>query len=210
MLSIGQLQEKGLAILIQQGTCKVYHSRRGLIMQTNMSENRMFYLLASMAPKTSLCLQAEARTDKESHLWHQRFGHLNYQGLRTLASTNMVDGMPLLNIPEKLCEACMVGKQHVQSIPKQSSWRASKPLQLVHSDLCGPIKPASNSNKRYFISFIDDFSRKTWIYFLNENSDAFSVFKNFKAADNIIHSTTKWNRRAKKQNNHEHYTLNVS
>lgn len=179
-------------------------------MQTNMSENRMFYLLASMAPKTSLCLQAEARTDKESHLWHQRFGHLNYQGLSTLASTNMVDGMPLLNIPEKLCEACMVGKQHVQSILKQSSWRASKPLQSVHLDLCGPIKPASNSNKRYFISFIDDFSQKTWIYFLNENSYAFNVFKNFKAADNIVHSTTKWSRRAKKQNNHEHYTFNVN
>ena len=118
--------------------------------------------------------------DKESHLWHRRFCHLNYQGLKTLAANNMVDGMPLLKVPKKLCEACLIGKQHKESAQKQSSWRASKQLQLVHSDLCGPIKPSSNSNKRYIISFTDDFSRKTWVYFLHEKSEAFSAFKNFK------------------------------
>lgn len=123
----------------------------------------------------------EALAETESHLWHRRFGHLNYQGLRTLAYRKMVDGVPLLKVPEKLCEACFVGKQHRESIPKQSSWRASKQLQLVHSDLCGPIKPASNSDKRYIISFIDNFSRKTWVYFLHEKPKAFIAFKNFKA-----------------------------
>lgn len=181
LLSIGQLQEKGLAILIQQRTCRIYHPRRGLIMKTDMSGNRMFYLLASMAPKNPMCLQAESLAEKESHLWHRRFGHLNYQGLRTLAYRKMVDGVPLLKVPDKLCEACLVGKQHRESIPKQSSWRASKQLQLVHSDLCGPITPGSNSDKRYIISFIDDFSRKTWVYFLHEKSEAFVAFKNFKA-----------------------------
>lgn len=68
LLSIGQLQEKGLAILIQQRTCRIYHPRRGLIMKTDMSGNRMFYLLASMAPKNPMCLQAEALAEKESHL----------------------------------------------------------------------------------------------------------------------------------------------
>lgn len=54
-------------------------------------------------------------------------------------------------------------------------------LQLVHSDLCGPIQPMSNSNKRYFITFIDDYSRKTWFYFLHEKVEAFKFFKEFKA-----------------------------
>lgn len=57
LLSIGQLQEKGLAILIKDGTCKVFHPLRGLIMQTNMSWNRMFYLSASMVQKNLVCLQ---------------------------------------------------------------------------------------------------------------------------------------------------------
>ena len=54
-------------------------------------------------------------------------------------------------------------------------------LELVHSDLCGLIKPTSNGGKRYFISFIDDFSRKTWVYFLQEKSEAFTAFQMFKA-----------------------------
>jgi hypothetical protein len=57
-LSIGQLQEKNLAILIQHDMCKIYHSRRGLIIQTQMSANKMFVVLASVISPTSICLQA--------------------------------------------------------------------------------------------------------------------------------------------------------
>ena len=46
--------------------------------------------------------------------------------------------------------------------------------------MCGPITPESFSGKRYFISFIDDFSRKAWVYFLKEKSEAFEIFKKFK------------------------------
>lgn len=52
---------------------------------------------------------------------------------------------------------------------------------MVHADICGPIKPISNSNKMYFLSFIDDFSHKTWIYFLHEKSKAFTMFRSYKA-----------------------------
>lgn len=51
----------------------------------------------------------------------------------------------------------------------------------MHSDICGPIKPLSNGVKQYLITFIDDFSRKTWVYFLQEKSKAFSTCKKFKA-----------------------------
>jgi len=54
-------------------------------------------------------------------------------------------------------------------------------LELVHSNLCGPIKPSSNGGKRYIITFIDDFSRKPWVYILQEKSKAFATFKSFKA-----------------------------
>ncbi|OIW17186.1 hypothetical protein TanjilG_18141 [Lupinus angustifolius] len=72
------------------------------------------------------------------------------------------------------------GEATSNTITKTSSWMACKRLQLVHADIYGPIKPDSNSKKRYLISFIDDFSRKIWIYFLCEKSEAFGVFKIFK------------------------------
>ena len=93
----------------------------------------------------------------------------------------MVVGMPQINLPSKTCEHCMVGKQQRAPMSKKSMWRASQRLQLVHADICGPITPTSNSNKRYLISFIDDYSRKIWIYFLAEKSEAFVTFKYYKA-----------------------------
>ena len=59
--------------------------------------------------------------------------------------------------------------------------RATKPLQLVHTDVCGPIKPSSFDKNIYFLIFIDDYSRKTWVYFLKQKSEAFEAFKSFKA-----------------------------
>lgn len=93
----------------------------------------------------------------------------------------MVTGLPQIQCPSQIYEECVVGKLHRQSFPKNKAWRAQQPLQLVHSDICGPINPSSNSKKRYFITFTDYYSRKTWVYFLQEKSEAFECFKSFKA-----------------------------
>ncbi|KAJ9554165.1 hypothetical protein OSB04_018210 [Centaurea solstitialis] len=180
LLSLGQLQEKGLAILIRDGTCKVYHPTLGVIMHSNTSGNRMFPLLAEMVSPQPTCLQIQS-TD-EANLWHCRFGHLSYKGLSILSRKGMVEGLPLIHTPRELCSSCLVGKQHRGSFPKKSLWKSTHKLQLVHSDICGPISPTSNSNKRYILSFIDDFTRKTWIYLLSQKSEAFYAFKNFKIA----------------------------
>ena len=185
LLSIGQLQERGVAILIQHGLCKLYHPKKGLIMQTAMSANRMFILLARIMPKAPTCFQTTL--EDNTHLWHCRYGHLSFKGLRTLQYKQMVRGLPQLKAPSKICTDCTVGKQHRDAIPKRSLWRASQRLQLVHADICGPIKPVSNSKKRYFISFIDDYSRKMWIYCLAEKSEAFTIFKNYK---NLVEKET--------------------
>ena len=93
----------------------------------------------------------------------------------------MVRGLPFINHPEQLCESCVLGKQSRRSFPKEASYRSRKPLQLIHADVCGPITPTSFGKNRYFLTFIDDFSRKTWVYFLKEKSEVFMVFKKFKA-----------------------------
>jgi transposase InsO family protein len=183
LLSMGQLQDKGVTILIQHGKCKVFHPTKGLIIQSKISTNRMFVVRATMIPKATTCLQVVI--EDESYLWHCRFGHVSFKGLRTLQSKRMVNGLPS-GLPSptacaQVCTTCLIGEQHRESIPKKSLWRASQKLELVHADICGPINPASNSNKRYFLSFIDDFSRKTWIYFLHEKSEAFTMFKRYKA-----------------------------
>ncbi|RDX87696.1 hypothetical protein CR513_30799, partial [Mucuna pruriens] len=87
-----------------------------------------------------------------AHLWHCRY--LSYGGPKTLQLKEIVRGLP------------------------KSIWRSQK-LELVHSDICGPITPISNSYIRYLICFIDDFTRKAWVNFLAKKFDAFDSFKSF-------------------------------
>ena len=98
-----------------------------------------------------------------------------------LASKKMVKGMPHIDHPDEVCESCVLSKHHRSSFAKEVNWRAKRPLDLVHTDVCGPITPMSTGQNRYFLTFIDDFSRKTWIYFLKRKSEVFNCFKDFKA-----------------------------
>ena len=105
---------------------------------------------------------------------------MSYKGLRTLLYKNMVCGLPKLSASSVTCTDCINGKQHRDLIPKKSTWRVTQKLELIHADICGPITPTSNSNKRYILIFIDDYSRKAWVYFLGEKSEALNSFKCFK------------------------------
>ncbi|KAL8151950.1 hypothetical protein V2J09_021758 [Rumex salicifolius] len=99
------------------------------------------------------------------------------------ANKGMVRGLPSLAKGEAtVCSECLKGKQHRDSMRQKSLWRASKKLELIHTDICGPISPTSSSQKRYIICFIDDFSRKAWFRFLASKGDAFNSFKIFKQA----------------------------
>ncbi|KAL0332939.1 UNVERIFIED_CONTAM: Disease resistance protein RPP8 [Sesamum calycinum] len=64
--------------------------------------------------------------------------------------------------------------------PSGTSWRAKAVLELIHTDVCGPMRTPSHEQNRYFILFIDDYSRMTWVYFMREKSEVFKVFKKFK------------------------------
>ncbi|KAK4406351.1 Retrovirus-related Pol polyprotein from transposon TNT 1-94 [Sesamum angolense] len=67
-----------------------------------------------------------------------------------------------------------------ETIPSGTSWRAKAVLELIHTDVCGPMRTPSHEQNRYFILFIDDYSRMTWVYFMREKSEVFKVFKKFK------------------------------
>ena len=95
--------------------------------------------------------------------------------------TKMVHGLPHISSTDGVCEGCVLGKHHREMFEKGRHWRAKEPLQLIHSDICGPLEVPSLSHTVYFLTFIDDFSRKSWVYFLKNKSEVFSIFKNFKS-----------------------------
>lgn len=106
---------------------------------------------------------------------------ISHSKVSASCKTKKVTGLPEIEQMNDTCEACVIGKHHRVPFPKRSKWRSTEKLQLIYSDLCRPITPSSNSQMRYLLSFIDDFSRKTWIYFVAEKSETFHQFKIFKA-----------------------------
>ena len=116
-----------------------------------------------------------------SELWHKRLAHLNYQALPTLR--NMVTGLAMLHVDhDGVCRWCAFGKNTKGSFLKSES-RSKGILDLVHSDLCKPMTFTWFSGYNYYVTFIDDHSRKTWIYFLKtkESKEVLNKFKEFKA-----------------------------
>jgi hypothetical protein len=100
--------------------------------------------------------------DNLCELWHKRMGHLHHRALPILRE--IVTGLPEFSIEQHgVCRGCMLGK-HAKAAFPSSEHRSKGILDLVHSDVCGPMSVASIIGSMYYVSFIDDFSRKTWIY----------------------------------------------
>ena len=81
---------------------------------------------------------------------------------------------------EGICKGCAKGKNIKNPFPK-SETKTKGMLELIHSDVCGPMPSTSLSGYEYYVTFIDDYSRKTWIYFLKAKDEVFGKFKEFKA-----------------------------
>jgi transposase InsO family protein len=93
----------------------------------------------------------------------------------------MVAGLPLVSYRDDVCASCVLDKHHQDSFDKHASWHASGPLQLVHSDLCGPLSSPSFSGYKYLLNFVDDFCRHTWVCFLKLKREVFEKFLAYKA-----------------------------
>lgn len=143
LLSIGQLQERGLTVLFKggEGCYKIYHSEKGLVLESKAAPNRMFKVIGKTILEKSQADTSCFHTSSEelTHLWHCRFGHLSNKGLNVLQKKEMVRGLPKLASDSKVFDDCMKGKQHRDPIPKKSQWRARSELELIHVDVCGPI-----------------------------------------------------------------------
>ena len=97
-----------------------------------------------------------------------------------LVKDELASGMKYKANDFNKCEPCILGKMKRASVPKKSESSTSHILELVHTDVCGPFELPSHGGSRYFVSFTDDFSRYTVVYFLKNKSEVFSKFKEYK------------------------------
>ena len=99
-----------------------------------------------------------------------------------MQSKQIVASLPKLKVDgmHKVCKACQFGKQSRNSFPQERNV-CKKPLEVVHTDVWGPKKIASIHGSKYYVSFINDHTRKVWVYFMKQKNKVFDHFKSFKA-----------------------------
>lgn len=142
---------------------------------------KLYYLDCEPVCKQSVSV-ATKNTGKLD-LWHQRFGHVNEAQLREMIQKDLVTGVEKVSQNEglKFCEGCVKGKMHRQSFKPVGDIRSTRKLQLVHSDVCGPMQTESLGGHRYFVTFIDDYSRCCQVHFMKHKSEVSEKFKEFAA-----------------------------
>lgn len=117
--------------------------------------------------------------------WHKRLGHLSFSGLEKLLKNNMVDGIDIssndLVKQYEVCESCLAGKQSCKKFLSMQLPRSSRPLELVHTDVCGYMEQSTYDGYRYFVTFTDDFTHFTVVYLIKRKIDVFDRFKEYEA-----------------------------
>ena len=182
LISVRHATKRGLDFKFRAENCEI--SRDGDMLATAPSlGDAIYYLTGWCKPSSTEHNPAMVSRPKETpRLWHERYGHLSYENLARL--TNMVTGIQTTaeefktaaSEGDALCEPCVLGKQHRNPF-KPSSSAATRPLALVHTDLCGPLPVTSMGGSHYFVTLLDDYSKFSAVRPLAHKSDTARAVK---------------------------------
>lgn len=176
LLSVNQIVSKGLIVVFQQNKCQILNRDgfhiKGDVMLEGYNEGGLFKLRSTDS--------AMLTTEKEvKNLWHRRLGHINRISLKLL-SDGLATGIKYSEENTEPCVACVEGKMaRLPFLKRKMPKRAEGLLDLIHSDVCGPMPEKSWSNARYFLTMIDDHSRKIFVFFLKSKEDVKNAIINF-------------------------------
>ena len=182
LFSVHAAALKGNVISFRQKYCWIRNKRRKLI-GTGSPLGKLYKLNCviqkSSAEKAKVA--GERKEKSKTDLWHQKLAHVNVKQIHQLVDNSTGIELPS-NEKQSFCEACVIGKMHRLPHHPLKEIKSIERLQLVYTDVCGPMQTLSHGGSRYFITFTDDYSRYCKTYFLKRKSEALEKFKEFKRA----------------------------
>ncbi|KAJ0726248.1 putative RNA-directed DNA polymerase [Helianthus annuus] len=173
LISIGQLDDQGYDVHFGRGQWKVV---KGSMVIARGKKRGTLYMVE--VPTDGV--NAVSDGPSLSKLWHQRLGHMSEKGMKMLVTKGKLP--ELKQVESEFCEPCILGKKKKVTFVKTGRAPKAQKLELIHSDVYGPTSVASPAGSRYYVTFIDDSTRKVWVYFLKHKSEVFDKFKKWKAA----------------------------
>lgn len=172
LLSVSQIVKKHNTVVFSEHGCTVYNQNKKIV-ATGSLENDLFKLNMIhdvSSRKISADAAFGAMHDNDINLWHRRLGHMSVSNMHFIKNSSNVK----LN-----CVVCAEGKQTRAPFPSSGS-RATELLQIVHSDVCGPMSTNSLGGNKFYVSFIDDHSRMVTVFLIKNKSQVFDCFVKFK------------------------------
>jgi len=179
LLSVSATTKNGYGVTFSQDTCRILDKGGKLVCHGVKQGNLWKVLLCRVAHSAALAHGGPTVAD----LWHQRLGHINDQTLTQALKRGTVTGIAGLDPNDVIsfCEGCTLGKMVAKPFEPVGEVRATRRLQTVHSDVCGPITPQSTGGSKYFVTFTDEYSRATSVYFMTQKSQVIDKFREFEA-----------------------------
>uniref|UniRef100_A0A2N9HKM9 Integrase catalytic domain-containing protein n=1 Tax=Fagus sylvatica TaxID=28930 RepID=A0A2N9HKM9_FAGSY len=155
----------------------------GRLLYNGPSEHGLYPIHGAILPASSPKLFHTSAVSSSSQLWHNRLGHPQQSVVKHVLQNKL--RLPVSNTTS-LCIHCLEGKMHKLPFPNSVSI-TSHPLEIVHSDVWGPAPITSNNETRYYVTFVDDFTRFTWFFPLQSKSQVLSSFMHFKSTmENLL------------------------
>jgi hypothetical protein len=167
LISISMLDDLGVVSKIETGTMKL--SKGSMTIMKGYKEEGLYYLKGE--PISHCHNTTETLEDSKAILWHRRLGHMSEKGLQIMSEQNLLCKDKVSKVD--FCEHCTLGKHHRLKF-KIGTHNSKEILEYIHADVWGPENTATHGGSSYFLSIVDDYSRKVWVFLLKNKNDAFA------------------------------------
>lgn len=178
LLSVNQITEKDLTVVFDKIGFKILDNK-SITIAKGIKENGLYKMLLPKPSEEAFFASSSSISKASATVWHKRLGHANRYSMQLLQE-KLADGIQFTDKNKKEdCVACIMGKQANKPFPTKGS-RAKGILDLVHSDVAGPMSVSSWGGANYILTFTDDYTRKSFVYLMKNKSEVTQKFKYFK------------------------------
>ena len=122
--------------------------------------------------------RCKVNNDSATYLWHCRLGHIGVKRMKKLHTDGLLESLDYESLGA--CEPCLMGKM-TKTPFSETMERAYDLLEIIYTDVCGPMSIEARDGYRYFLTFMDDLSRYGYINLMKHKSETFEKFKEFRS-----------------------------
>lgn len=179
LMSIRRLTRLGYKVIFEGDNAIV--SKNGKVVFTGRADDDLYQVEFNIERNIFAGIASDSVNQATQSVWHFRLGHINAFDLKKMINKSMVNGIGNINVntDKELCESCVLGKDARKPFTTKNNIRSNRILELIHTDVCGPVSTPGTDGTRYFVTFTDDYSRASMVYCMRNKSDVLDKFREY-------------------------------